>query len=75
MVQVDTESTRAYALSPLLQSVRHLIVCNVRLNGYIKEITLRSSLLISNTTQMRLQVLCVDRGHLLDIGLSRDVLK
>ncbi|KNC49731.1 uncharacterized protein AMSG_06001 [Thecamonas trahens ATCC 50062] len=66
-VDIDSVGVRAYTLSPRLHDVDHRLVCSVRVrDDGAKELVVRSSVLVTNASPVRLQL------HL-DVGFGDGV--
>jgi vacuolar protein sorting-associated protein 13A/C len=66
-IKVDQEGSSVHFLRPKIDNVLHRIVCDVKLDGNIKLVTLRSTLLLENFTKMNLQIATINSHDKIEI--------
>ncbi|ORX43331.1 DUF1162-domain-containing protein [Hesseltinella vesiculosa] len=63
-IHVDTEGEHMYPLRPVVRSVQHHVVFDVKLVNYMKVVTIRSAMVIENLTLLSVDITLLDaRGY------------
>jgi vacuolar protein sorting-associated protein 13A/C len=61
-ISVDREGCTSYVLRPTMDDVSHQLVCQVKLRDNVKVVTLRSSLVLENMTEIDLEVVTINES-------------